>query len=811
MTESRAHMSFLSEIQHAVRALSRAPGLVAVAVSSLALGIGANATIFNFVNAIEFRPLPFPEPERLVDVSETNPKELCDGCAVGTSWPALTAWRASARSFAGLEAYREDSYALAGEQEPERIGGAVVTAGLFPLLGVRPILGRGLVQSDDRPGAPPVILIGHGLWVRRFGADSGVIGSAVRVNGATRTVIGVMPPRFRFPEFAALWLPMAPDVQDMAPDDRTLSVVGRLAPGISSQAADLEMAGIARSIAVQDSAHYAGWTAGVHSLRADLTSDGSGQGFLLALAAAGFVLLIACANLANLFLARATARSRELAVRVALGASRARIAGHLLAESVLLGLAGGVVGLALSLWGVRLVTRLIDTELPFWLVLGTDWRLVLFTFLLSVAAGVAFGLVPVFRMARTDVQEVLRTGASGATAGRRDNRIRGTLAAGQIALAIVLLAGAGLLVKSFLVARRTDNLGYNPRGVLSAQLQLQAPRYDAPQQVRLMQDLLMERLRVQPMVEAVAIEHPEFLGAIMGTSSRVTVEGAEEPVPLGHGLRHGYAVSPDYFRLLQIPLETGRTFTTADGPGSPPVALINRSAAAKLWPEANPVGKRLRLDRGPWLTVIGVVGDIVVSPLGRGNEPLLYMTAAQSNTRPFKLLLRYRGETATLATTLRAVARTVDADEPIEEVMTVEEGLARWILPIRFMVWLLAALGAVALLLSASGIYGVMSYLVTRRTREIGIRMALGADAGNLRRYVMGHGLRLAAIGLAIGLPAAFGLSRLLRRVLFTVGPADPVVFASVALLLAGIAVAACWSPARRATRVDPLEALRAE
>jgi len=804
-------MSLFSDFQHAARSLARAPGLVAVAVASLALGIGANATIFNFVNAIEFRPLPFPEPERLLDISETNPQELCDGCAVGTSWPTFSEWRASSRSFTSLEAYREESYAIAGEQEPERIGGALITAGLFPLLGVRPLLGRGLLQADDRPGAPPVILIGHGLWVRRFGADSGIIGTAVRVNGTPRTVIGVMPPRFRFPEYAALWLPMAPAVQAMAPDDRSLGVVGRLAPGTSSEDAGLEMARISRRIALQDSAHYAGWIAGVHSLRADLSSDGSGQGFLLALAASGFVLLIACANLANLFLARATARARELAIRVALGASRGRIAGHLLAESVLLGLAGGVVGLALSLWGVRLVTRLIDAELPFWLVLGTDWRLILFTFLLSLAAGIAFGMVPVLRMARTDVQEVLRTGGSGMTAGRRDSRIRGILAAGQIALAIVLLAGAGLLVKSFLVARRTDNLGYNPQGVLSAQMQLQAPKYDAPEQVRLMQAMLLERLRAQPMVEAAAIEHSEFLGAFVGTASRVTVEGEDEAVPIGRGPRHGYAVSPEYFHLLEIPLESGRSFTPADGPGAPPVAVINRSAAAALWPEGNALGKRLRLDRGPWMAVIGIVGDIVVSPLGRGDAPLLYLAAAQSVTRPFKVLLRYRGETATLTTTLRAVARTVDADEPIEEVMTMEEGLARWISPVRFMVWLLAALGTVAVFLSAFGIYGVMSYLVARRSQEIGIRMALGAEAGNVRRYVMGQGLRLAAIGLAIGLPVAFGLSRLLRGVLFTVSSADPLVFASAALLLAAIAVAACWSPARRATRIDPMISLKSE
>jgi predicted permease len=802
-------MRILSEFLHAVRSLARAPGLVAVAVGSLALGIGANATIFHFVNAIEFRALPFPAPDRLVDVSEDNPLELCAGCAVGTSWPTFTAWRTAARGFSGLEAYREDSYALAGEQEPERIGGALVTAGLFPLLGVRPLLGRGLVDGDDRPGAPPVVLIGHGLWVRRFGADTAVLGRSVRVNGLPRTVIGVMPPQFRFPEFAGLWLPMAPAIQGMPATDRSLGVVGRLAPGVTPGSANSEMAGIAERLAAQDSAAYVGWTARVGSLRSDLTEDGSGQGFLLALAAAGFVLLIACANLANLFLARATSRARELAVRVALGASRARIAFHLLAESVLLGLAGGLVGLVLSLWGVQVVIRLIGSELPFWLVPGTDWRLLLFTFLLSLLAGVTFGLVPVVRMARTDIHEVLKAGGSGATSSRGEGRIRGALAVAQIALAIVLLAGAGLLVKSFTVARRTDNLGYNPRGILSAQLQLQSPRYDSADQVRLIQAQLLERLRVQPMVVAAAVEHPEFLGALTGTASRVRLEGGSEAVPLGRGPRHGFAVSSGYFGLMEIPFRAGRDFSAGDGPGAPPVAIVNEAAAALLWPGANPLGKRLRIDdAGPWLTVVGVVGDVVLSPLGRGDSPVLYTAAAQGPARPFKLVVRYRGETATLATTLRAVTRTVDPDEPVEDVMTAEAGLARWISPLRFMLWLLASLGAIAVLLSALGIYGVMSYLVTRRTRELGIRMALGAQAANLRRFVLGRGLRLAGIGLAIGLPAAFGLSRLLRRVLFTVSP-DPVVFTAAAVLLAAIAVLACWPPARRAARIDPIISLR--
>jgi len=565
-------MSLLAEIQHAARSLARSPLLVVIAAGSLALGIGANATIFTFVNAVEFRPLPFPEPERLVDVSEDNPKELCEGCGVGTSWPTYRIWRGVASSFDALEAYRESSWTLADQDEPERVGGAIVTAGLFPMLGVRPMLGRAFVAADDQPGAPATVLLGHGLWTRRFGGDSGVVGRVVRLNGLPRTVIGVMPPRFRFPEFAGIWLPMAPEAVDMRVDDRSLAVVGRLAPGITPDAAALEMTGIARRLSAERPADYTNWTARVGSLRSDLSDDTSNTGFQLALGAAGFVLLIACANLANLFLARATTRARELAVRVALGASRARIARHLLTESVLIGLFGGVGGVLLSFWGTRLIISLIGTELPFWLVPAADWRFFLFTFSLSLGAGVAFGLVPAIRASRTDLNETLKTGS-----------------------------------------------------------------------------------------------------------------------------------------------------------------------------------------------------------------------------------------------TLKAVSRTVDQEEPVEEVMTMQESLARGISPVRFMVTLLLVMGGIALALATFGIYGVMAYMVARRTRELGIRMALGAEARMLRRWVLGRGLRLAAFGLAIGVPAALGLMPLLRRALFNLRPADPVVLGGVAALLAAMAVVACWQPARRATRVDPLEALRAE
>jgi predicted permease len=797
--------------RHAARSLARSPLLSAVAVVSLALGIGANATIFNFVNAIRFRPLPFPEPDRLVDVSEANPQELCDGCAVGASWPVYQEWRQLARSFTDLAAYQEGSYAVADGGEPERTGGSLVSAGLFPLLGVAPMLGRSITPADDQPGAPPVVLLAHGFWQRRFGGDSAVLGSPLRVNGVTRTVIGVMPPGFAFPEYSALWMPLAPEAPALPAADRSLGVLGRLREGVGLEQARTEMAGIAARIAVERPEPQAGWTAAVAPLKTDISSDASSGGFQLALLASGFVLLIACANLANLFLARSAARARELAVRVALGAGRARIAVHVLAEAILLGLAGGAAGLLGSLWGIRAVLGAIDRPLPWWIQLGVDWRLLLFTLLLALLAAVAFGIVPALRAARADLNETLKTGAAGATAGRREGRLRNALVVAQIALSIVLLTGAGLMIKSFLVERHGSGLGYNPESVLTARFQLAAPRYNDSAQVRRFQEDLLTRLVVQPAFESAAAEAHLFLGSFLGTATRVQLEGAAEPVPMGRGPTHGAAVTPDYFQLLEIPVARGRVFTAEDRAGAPGVAVVNHETARLYWPDGDPVGKRLRIGSGPWLTVIGLVGDLSRRPMGTGSTPMLYTAAGQDAGRPFRVLIRFRGDVPSASTTLKAVARTVDADEPVEDVLTMEEDLALQLTPIRLMMYLLGGLGAIALALAAFGIYGVMAYLVARRSRELGIRAALGAQAARLWRYVVGHGLRLALIGVTLGLVAAVFLTRTLQGVLFNVRANDPFVFAIVAVGLAGIAVLASWGPARRATRVSPMEVLRDE
>jgi putative ABC transport system permease protein len=805
-------MTLFSELLLAGRSLSRAKGLVAVAVLSLALGIGVNGAIFTYVNAIEFRPLPFRQASELVDVSEDSPAELCAGCSVGTSWSTLSLWRTRARSFIALEAYRESSYTLAGEGEPERTGGAQVTAGLFPLLGVQPAIGRGFAAAEDRPGGDAVVLLSHRLWTRRFGADSAALGRSLRVNGVPHRIIGVMPEGIRFPEFASLWVPLAAHVVTMAPDDRSLAVVGRLRSGTSAEGAGAEMAGIAASLAIERPEVYRGWNARVVPLREDLSDDSAHQAFWVALAASGFVLLIACANLANLLLARASGRARELAVRVALGAGRTRVAGHVLAESFLLGLAGGALGLLLSVWGVRLITSMIPSDLPAWLTPATDWRVAAWTLFLSIATGLALGILPALRAARGDWNQGLKAGAQGATAGRADGRIRSSLAVAQVALALVLLAGTGLILKSFLVVRRTDNLGYDPRGVLMASFQLLGPRYESAGRVGQFAEELLARVRVQPSVQGAAIEHTTFLGSFIGDRTEVRLEGSAEPLRNSEAPRFLHAVSPEYFDVMRIPVLKGRGIGAEDRPGTPAVAAVSAFTAERLWPGEDALGKRINLGSvrsGQWHTVVGIVGDVIGSPLGRTPGMLVYTAAAQGAARPFNLLLRHGDNAGTLGAELRAVARTLDPDQPVEDVMPMEDALARWIAPVRFMVTLFGGLGLLAATLAGFGIYGVLSYVVARRTRELGIRMALGAEVGHLRRYVVARGLRLAVIGLVIGLPAAWLLARALASILFTVHPGDPAVFALVAAALTVVVLLACWIPARRATRVNPVDALR--
>jgi putative ABC transport system permease protein len=804
--------SLIHDLRYGLRSLGRTPGLTTIAILSLTLGIGANSAIFTMVNATMFPTLPYVDSDRLVDLHEDSP-QLCAGCGVGTSFPTFIDWRERTRSHARMGAYLEDGFALSGDARPERVSGSLVSAELFPLLGVRPVLGRHIAFDEDRVGAPGVVLLSHELWVRRYGSDSTVVGRMIAVSGEPHTVVGVMPPRFKFPERAQLWLPITPRLTSAARDDRSVGVIARLRPGITLDGARAELAQVGSDLAREHADAYRGWSPGLTTLREDLTSD-SGPPFVMLLGASGFVLLIACANLANLLLARATRRSREYAVRAALGAGRRRLVQQLLLESLLLSAGGAALGVLVALWGADAARGLLPDEVPFWIQFDVDGRVIAFTAALAVLTGVMFGLTPALRAARTDVQEALRDGSRGGTTGVQRGRLRSALVIGEVALSLMLLAGAGLLIKTFVNARRTSDFGYDPRGVLTASAELVDRRYAEQSQQALFASSVLTGLEGAADVELAAVERTEFLGTFVGTSSRVTLEGATGPVPDEIVPRFARAVSPDYFELLRIPVSRGRGFAESDGPGAPAVAVVSRGAADALWPGQDALGKRLRLGgdgNAPWITVVGVTQHVRGSPLSRRPGSFIYLPIAQSPGQPVTILVRTRGEPLVFVPALEALVARVDPNQPLTNVESMEQSLASYLTPVTFFLRLMGGMAALAVVLAAIGIYGVLSYVVSMRTHEIGIRVALGAGSGRVARLILSHGLVLAGIGIALGLVGALAVTRVLRGILFGVSPTDPVVLSAVTVVLMGVSLAACWVPARRALRVNPMEALRNE
>ena len=804
----------LSDVRYALRALTKSPGFTFVAITSLALGIGANSTIFSLVRATVFPSLPYTEPSRLVDLHEVS-NELCTGCGVGTSFDSYLDWKAQARGFENMGASREDEFVVSGADEAIRVSGALVTASLFPTLGVRPAIGRGFLPEEDRADAPRVVLLSHATWQGMFGADSGLVGRTIRVNGLPATVVGVMPKGFGYPEFAKMWVPMAAYLRASPRDDRNTDVVARLASTTTLAQARAEISAVTARIAAEHPQEYRGWSGAVTTVLDELRGD-SGPPFLVLLGASGFVLLIACANLANFMLARAARREREVAVRLALGAGRGRLIRMLLAECFIVSIAGAALGVLIALWGVDAIPGLIDTQIPFWIVFVVDWRVVAFAGLLAALTALAVGLVPALRSSRADLVDSLKDGAQSATTSGRRGRLRGALVIAQIAGALVLLAGAGLMIKTFLRARNVSDLGYDPHNVLTANVQMLQPRYDDAAQIGAFAAEVEERVRAVPGVSTVTVEHNEFLGTFVGAYGNVTLEGATAPVPDNIVPRFSRAVGPDYFRVLRIPLRRGRTFTSADRAGAPAVAIVSEPAARALWPNGDAIGKRVKLgqpnDDRPWLTVVGVVGGTIGSPLGR-NRPtgFIYVPFAQHPARPVSVLARTAGPPMDLAASVRAEIRAVDPDVATDPVSTMDASLASSISPVRFFARLLTALAAVAIALAALGIYGVVSYSVSQRTREIGIRMALGATSKGILKLVLGYGVVVTVIGLALGVAGSFALTGALRGMLFGTSATDPAVFVGVSLLLAAVSIAACYASARRAVRVEPVIALSYE
>jgi len=811
-------MGIREDVRYGARMLVKGPGFTLVAVITLALGIGATTAIFSVVNAVLLRPLPFPEPERLATVWNIDRQE--GGGEMAMTWPDFADMRAQNQSFAALAAFDERDLTLTGVGEAARLRGAVVSSDLFPLLGVAPQVGRFFTADEEQPGARAVIL-SHGLWRNRFGADAQVVGRAVAINEQSYSVVGVMPASFAFPigaEPAEMWISVAAEAEGRTPrtqqrGNHFLEVIGRLKPGVTLGQAQAEVGQIAAALGKQYPE-----TNGEFGARAvpyfDRVVGDTRPALLLLLGAVGFVLLISCANVANLLLARAAGRQREVAIRAALGADRARVVRQLLTESLLLGLVGGAAGLLLAVWGSEALLALVPGRLPRAAEAALDGRVLGFTLAASLLTGILFGLAPALQASKPDLTAALKEGGRSVGAGRRASRTRGALIVAQVATAFVLLVGAGLLVNSLLRLQRIEP-GFDPERMLSFRVSLPPAKYSEPQQIESFYQGLLTRVGALPGVTAVSATSALPLSgqnSVVGFAVEGVPTPPQTPFPHTSGLR---VVRPGYFGTMGIRLLQGRDFDARDTLRSTPVTIINEALARRHFRNQNPIGRRINPsfgvdDRGIlFREIIGVVGDVRHSSLREEAGPESYVAHAQAPFNTITVVARAGNDPRALTAAVRGEVRTLDPDLPVFAVRTLEEYLATAVAQPRFGALLLSIFAGVALLLTAVGLYGVISYGVEQRRHEIGVRMALGARARDVLGLVMRQGVALAAAGIGLGLVAAAALTRVMASFLFGVGATDPATFALIALLLGLVALAASYVPALRAARVDPLDALR--
>ncbi|HEX8186531.1 MAG TPA: ABC transporter permease [Blastocatellia bacterium] len=809
--------TLFQDLRYGARTLLKNPAFTAIAVLALALGIGANSAIFSVVNAVLLKPLPFAEADRLV--------------LIWHSYPSLKLQApVSARGFLDYkeqsDVFEEAAVAagwnvnLTETGEPERIQGRAVSAGFFPTLKVETARGRLFTPEDDQPGHDRVVILTDGLWKRRFGSDPDITSKTLSLNGNTYNVIGVLPSDFRPDSLGMdveIYAPVGLTPQQMDNNQRGnewLLMIGRLKPGVAMTEAQAQMTTIANRIMQENPSQYpADWGVTVQSLNERVVGDIRLQ-LLVLLGAVGFVLLIACANVANLLLARAASRQKEIAIRTALGASRRRLIRQLLTESLLLSIAGGGLGLLLALWGVDTLVTINRTNIPRAAEIGIDPRVVGFTLLISLLTGILFGLVPALQASRIGLNETLKEGGRSSTGSARQRRARAYLVVTEIALALVLLVGAGLMIKSFIRLLDVDP-GFRTQNILTMQVALPGTKYREAHQVRAFFQQALEQIKATPgVVSASATSNLPLSGSV--SSGSFQIEG-RPPLAPGEASPHSdrRSVTNDYFETMGIPLMRGRYFTEQDSADAKPVVIIDETMARVYWPDEDPIGKRLSyssVNGNPaWAEVVGLVGAIKHIALDGVVRGQMYIPHNQRSTSAMYLAIRTSGNPTSMAGAVKSAIQRIDKDQPVYNVRTMEEYLASSVANRQFTMLLFGIFGAVALVLAAVGLYGVMSYSVTQRTHEIGIRMALGANRSSLLKLIVGQGMLLALTGVGIGLGAAFALTRLMASLLYGVSATDPVTFIIISLILIGVALAASYVPARRAMKVDPMVALRYE
>ncbi|HKQ04031.1 MAG TPA: ABC transporter permease [Blastocatellia bacterium] len=803
------------DLRYGLRLLLKQPGFALVAIITLALGIGANTAIFSVVNAVLLRPLPYRDAQRIVVIQELSK----EGKRVQVTPANFVDWRNQNTVFEHLAAILQRPANLAGENDAERINLVMASADFFDVFGLQPERGRLFIAEDEQAGHPAIIVISHGLWQRRFGGDPEIVGRNILLDGRSYAVVGIAPAGFQYPNKTDAWVPpfkLVPTLSEAMDVNRArgfgfLSTVGLLKSGVSLQQARTEMESIIARLREQYPESNNNRFDRVDTLHTNLVGDTSTVLWLL-LGAVGFVLLIACANVANLMLVRATARQKEIAIRTAMGASRGRILRQLLTESLILALAGGGLGLLLALWGVDLLTRLLPKDFPRLADINLDFAVLGFTLLVSMITGIVFGFAPAWQVSRVNLQESLKDSARGSTGGR--NRLRGLFVIAEVTLSLVLLVGAGLLFRSFMRLQAVDT-GFNAQQVLTLRLSPSGTNFrQDPQFVAYFQQV-EERLRAVPGVQEVGLINT--LPLEKGPTSAFRIEG-RAPLPIDQWPSVNYrSVNPAYFSALNIPILQGRGFDSRDNMSVPLVVMINQAAADKDFAGENPVGKRLNMggtdsrNQPIWMEIVGVAANVRSLELQEAPVPEIYTCALQDPFATMSMVIRTTIEPATIAASVREAAQEVDKAQPVSDLRTMDNIVGEAVTQPRFNLILLGVFGFIALVLSASGIYGVMSYTVTQRTHEIGIRMALGARSGDVLRMVMGQGLRLTAAGIGGGLLASVLLTRYLSSLLFGVSATDTVTFAAVALFLAGVALVASFVPARRAARTDPMVALRYE